>query len=61
MQVLAERVGLSESALRALCEGNNPRLSELEQLGKALRIDPCFFLPLVRQGGAFNIAGNGNT
>lgn len=60
MQVLAERVGLPEPELRALCEGNNPRLSELEQLGAALRIDPCYFLPRIRQVGSFNQAGNGN-
>jgi hypothetical protein len=59
MQVLADRVGLPE--LRALCESNNPRLSEMEQLGEALRIDPCYFLPRVKQHGSFNIAGNGNT
>jgi hypothetical protein len=59
MQVLADRVGLPEPELRALCQGN-PRLSELEQLGEALRIAPCYFLPPVKQHGAFNIAGNGN-
>lgn len=60
MQVLADRVGLPEPELRALCEGNNPRLSELEQLGEALRIDPCYFLPRIKQTGSFNQAGNGN-
>jgi hypothetical protein len=60
MQVLADRVGLPLPELRALCEGNNPRLSDMEQLGEALHIDPCYFLPAVRQHGAFNIAGNGN-
>lgn len=60
MQVLADRVGIPEPELRALCQGNNPRLSELEQLGDALRIDPCYFLPPVKQHGSFNIAGNGN-
>lgn len=60
MQVLAEKVGLPEPELRALCQGNNPRLSKLEQLGDALRINPCYFLPPVKQHGSFNIAGNGN-
>lgn len=60
MQVLAERVGLPEPELRALCQGNNPRLTDLVQLGEALRIDPCYFLPPVKQRGSFNIAGNGN-
>lgn len=60
MQVLADRVGLPEPELLALCQGNDPRLSELERLGEALRIDPCYFLPPVKQRGSFNIAGNGN-
>jgi transcriptional regulator with XRE-family HTH domain len=60
MQVLADRVGLPEPKLRALCEGNNPRLSELEQLGEALRIDPAYFLPRIKQVGSFNQAGYGN-
>lgn len=61
MQVLAEKLGLPLPELRALCEGNNPRLSEMEQLGQALRIDPIYFMPPVRQVGSFNQAGNGNT
>jgi len=60
MQVLADRVDLPLPELRALCQGNNPRLSDLEQLGEALHIDPCYFLPRVKQTGSFNQAGNGN-
>ena len=30
MQVLADRVDLPLPELRALCQGNNPRLSDLE-------------------------------
>jgi transcriptional regulator with XRE-family HTH domain len=61
MQVLAERVGLPEPELHALCQGNNPRLTDLVQLGDALRIDPAYFLPRIKQVGSFNQAGNGNT
>jgi hypothetical protein len=61
MQVLADRVGLPMPELRALCEGNNPRLSELEQLGEVLRIDSAYFLPRrIKQVGSFNQAGYGN-
>jgi transcriptional regulator with XRE-family HTH domain len=56
MQALATHTGLSEPELRALCQLGDPRLSELEKLAQALRIEPTYFL-----NGSFNQAGIGNT
>lgn len=56
MPLLAERMGLSEPDLAALCQLGDPRLSELQQLAKALHVRPTYFL-----NGSFNQAGIGNT
>ena len=53
---LAAQVGWPEPALHALCHASNPRLSELQQQGQALRVPPAYFF-----NGSFNQAGNGNT
>lgn len=61
MPQLAEQMGLSEPELTTLCRSGDPRLSELEQLARCLRVPAAYFLSPITQGGAFNIAGIGNT
>lgn len=56
MPQLAKRMGLSEAALAALCQHNDPRLSEMEQLARCLGVLPTYFL-----NGSFLQAGVGNT
>ncbi len=56
MPLLAERMGLSEPDLRALCRHGDPRLSEVKQLAQHLHVPPTYFL-----NGSFLQAGNGNT
>lgn len=56
MSQLAVKMGLSEPELTTLCRLGDPRLSELEQLARCLRVPPTYFL-----NGSFLQAGNGNT
>lgn len=56
MPQLAEKMGLSEAALATLCQHNDPRRSEMEQLAQCLRVLPAYFL-----NGSFLQAGVGNT
>ena len=58
MQVLAEQAGIPEPELCALCQLSDPRLSELERLAQALRVQPT---PTYFLNGSFNQAGSGNT
>jgi transcriptional regulator with XRE-family HTH domain len=56
MPLLAEKMGLPEPELYALCRHGDPRLSELIRLAKCLRVPPTYFV-----NGSFNQAGVGNT
>jgi transcriptional regulator with XRE-family HTH domain len=56
MSQLATKMGLSEPELTTLCRHSDPRLSQLKQLAKCLRVPPTYFL-----SGSFLQAGIGNT
>jgi len=47
---------MPEAELGTLCQLGDPRLSEVQQLAKALHVTPAYFL-----SGSFNQAGIGNT
>ncbi len=56
MPELARLADMPEAELGTLCQLGDPRLSEVQQLAKALHVTPAYFL-----SGSFNQAGIGNT